>query len=312
MPRLVLGTLQLSHLDEAAGERLLDAAFEHGVAAFDTAPVYGQGAAERRLGSWLRKVERERVTIIGKGCHPHGTKARMDPVALDHDVSVSLGHLGIDCLDLYLLHRDDSSRPVADIVVALNEQVERGRIRAFGASNWTLARITEAHEFANRHGLRSFSVSSPGFSLARAHHTWPGCVALGLPDDAAELEGYRAMGIELLLWSPLAGGFLCKEQQPGEALDWQAERALEHYDGADNRERRARLQLLGRELGVGAVPLALAYAFSVGPNVGLVLGCRTAEELAECTQSTELDLEAAQLRWLEGTAPAPEANPLTS
>jgi aryl-alcohol dehydrogenase-like predicted oxidoreductase len=287
-------------LEPSEVERLLDDAFELGVTAFDTAPVYGRGLAEQRLGSWLeRRAVRSRVTIIDKGCHPQEGRARVDPGALEEDVQRSLCNLRVDTIDLYLLHRDATERPVGEIIDALNGQLRSGWIRAFGASNWRLSRILEADEFARRNGLVSFSVSSPGFSLARAEKTWPGCVALGLPDDAAELGGYRAAGIPLVLWSPLAGGFLGRDDPPKGPLDWQAERAREFYDTKVNRARRERARWLAVNRGVGLAPLALAYAFSIARQVSLVLGCRTRAELVECTEATGLSLSAAEARWLE-------------
>lgn len=304
LPRLVQGTLHLPHLDPEQVNALLDAALELGVTAFDTAPVYGNGAAERLLGAWLeaRRV-RDRVLLIGKGCHPDGSRPRLDARSLRDDLSRSLERLRVDVIDLYLLHRDDPAAPVEPVVEALNGELAAGRLRAFGASNWSWSRIGEANAFAARSGLRGFSLSSPGLSLVRAHRTWPGCLALSLPLDASEVERYRETRFPVLVWSPLAGGYLAHASGPLGADPGQAKRALEFYDSPESRARRRRAVELAEARGVGVPVIALAYALSLGLAASCVVGCRDRAELVECRRALELELTSEQRRWLESGAP---------
>jgi aryl-alcohol dehydrogenase-like predicted oxidoreductase len=83
------------------------------------------------------------------------------------DIDDSLNRLGMDCIPLYYLHRDDGKTPCGEIIGALNRQIGRGRIRYLGASNWSVARIAEANAYAAQHGLQGFVASQIQGSLAR-------------------------------------------------------------------------------------------------------------------------------------------------
>lgn len=145
---------------------VLDAALGAGINAFDTARIYGGGNSERVLGRWLTRVDRDKVVVSTKCCHP-ALPIRFSRMSAKHarqDVERSL-----DCLrshiDILFLHRDDPRVPVGEIVEFMNVFVKEGSVRALGASNWTLARINEANAYAEAHGLTPFSVSSPQFSM---------------------------------------------------------------------------------------------------------------------------------------------------
>src|SRR5436309_4271957 len=137
--RLAVGILDLT--EEHKIEALLDAFFAAGGNALDTAWLYHEGAHEKFLGGWLeRRGLRDEAVVITKGAHtPHCT-----PDAVTPQLSQSLERLRTDYVDLYLLHRDDASVPVGEFVSVLNEQQAAGRIRGYGVSNWTLARVEAA------------------------------------------------------------------------------------------------------------------------------------------------------------------------
>lgn len=194
-----------------AGEEssdVLDAAVEAGITAFDTARVYGK--SEEALGKWLYSRERSGVFVITKGCHPlEDWVPRVGCKYIEEDLFCSLDALKTDYVDLYFLHRDDETVPVGEILEALNAQAEEGRIRAFGASNWTHARLQEANEYAEEHGLRPFSASSPYFGLAvQLAAPVQGCLSIAGKENAAAQAWYRAEQFPLFAYSSLAGGFL--------------------------------------------------------------------------------------------------------
>ena len=99
----------------------------------------------------------------------------------------SLERLQTDYTDFYVLHRDDPSYPVEKVIDVLNELVEEGKVKRFGASNWSLERIQAANEYAKAHGLKGFSLVSPAYSLAElVHDPWGGSVSLaGAKNQAA-------------------------------------------------------------------------------------------------------------------------------
>ncbi|MCY3835343.1 MAG: aldo/keto reductase, partial [Anaerolineaceae bacterium] len=204
----MLGTDQLTHWEDAAAFRLLDAVYEQGCRVLDTAHVYGDGANERRVGRWLKaRGRREEMVILAKGAHHNEQRRRVTPADITADLSDSLARFQTEQLDLYLLHRDDPRQPVGPIVECLHEHAEAGRIGAYGGSNWTTARLQEANDYAAANGLRPFVAGSPNFSLAEQFaEPWPGCVSLSGDGRARDLAWYRDSGVALFAWSSLAGG----------------------------------------------------------------------------------------------------------
>ena len=191
--RLVQGTIMVSDDDLPGSFALLDAVYDQGVTAFDTARHYGNGN-EAVVGRWVRERGlRDRVVIVGKGAHHSPERNRVTPEDIADDLDESLRQFGFDTIDLYLLHRDDPSVPVGPIVEALNEHQRAGKIRAFGSSNWDHERIAEANAYAEAHGLIPFAASSPQFSLVeQVDAPWPGCISIGGPNGAAAREWYQA------------------------------------------------------------------------------------------------------------------------
>src|SRR6185437_8028918 len=91
-----------------------------------------------------------------------------------------------DHADIYMMHRDNLEIPVGEFVDGMNDLVKAGQVKVFGGSNWTLARVQEANDYAAKKGLQGFSVVSNNFSLARmVDPVWTGCVAASDPESRA-------------------------------------------------------------------------------------------------------------------------------
>ena len=147
--RLVLGTTWFDQADSGAAFDNLDAFVELGGTVIDTAENYGRGDSETVIGRWLAaRGRRDDVVILSKGGHPYGGVNRVTPAAIRDDLAGSLGRLGVESIDIYLLHRDDEGVPVGPILEALNEHRSAGRIQTFGASNWSTARLDDAAAYA--------------------------------------------------------------------------------------------------------------------------------------------------------------------
>ena len=161
--------------DDAAD--LLDAFLAAGGNCVDTAHIYGFGKSEMTLGRWFEDTgRRDEVFLVTKGCHPvvdpddmfaRPWLPRVTPQAIRADLEESLRRLRTERVDLYLLHRDEESVEPGPLLEALNQEQERGRILAFGASNWSVGRIEQANRYATKNSLNGFSISSPSLSLAR-------------------------------------------------------------------------------------------------------------------------------------------------
>jgi aryl-alcohol dehydrogenase-like predicted oxidoreductase len=307
--RLAQGTTMLTSAELDQGMALLDGVFALGGNTFDTGQAYRSGDCERILGRWIHERGlREQVVVVDKGAHPNADRDRVTPFDITSDLHDSLARLKTDYIDIYLLHRDDPSKPVGPLVEILNDHLQAGRIRAFGGSNWTPERIAAANAYAAAHGLQPFVLSSPNFSLAvQSQAPWVGCLSIGGVAGAADREWYSRSQMPLLTWSTLAGGFFSgrfrRDNLDSLTHDVEPITARTYGDEANFR-RLDRAQALGREKGVTAAQIALAYVLNQLLNLFALVGCQTAAEYAENAAAVELDLRAEELSWLESGAPA--------
>ena len=302
--RLVQGTMMVDGSDLDQDFALLDGVFEQGCTTFDTAHGYGGGACERTFGRWLEtRGLHDQVVILGKGAHHNQDRKRVTPFDIASDLHDSLARLRVTFIDLYVLHRDDPSVPVGPIVDALNKQLEEGRIRAFGGSNWTHARIAEANAYAERNGLVPFVVSSPNFSLAeQVRAPWPGCVSIGGADGAAARAYYRDTRLALFTWSSLAGGFFSGRFRRDNLESFSApldKLCVTSYASEANFERLERAESLAADKGLTLPQVALAYVVSQPLNVFALVGCGTPDEFRLNAAALRVKLTPSELAWLE-------------
>jgi aryl-alcohol dehydrogenase-like predicted oxidoreductase len=293
--RLILGSGGFGTLQPPWSE-MLDAFVAAGGNAFDTAYSYGRGESERQLGTWLAaRGHHEDLVVVTKGAHhlPDGTQ-RVTPEAIDEELPESLRRLGIETIDLYLLHRDDPTKPVGPIVECLNRHLAAGRIKAFGASNWTIARFEEANAYAAAHGLVGFAVSSPNLALAVTNEPmWPNCVSVAGDRDA--LAWFARTQTTLLAWSSGASGFFSGRYTPEGKENPEVVRV---YYRPDNWQRLDRARELAAAKRVTPTQVALAWVLSQPFPTFALVGPRTREELDDCLGAAALDLTPDEVAWL--------------
>jgi aryl-alcohol dehydrogenase-like predicted oxidoreductase len=292
--RLVLGTTWFDPAEHGVAFDNLDAFVGLGGSVIDTAENYGRGDSETVIGRWLAsRGRRDDVVILSKGAHPYDGRNRVRPAAIREDLAGSLERLGVEPIDIYLLHRDDESVPVGPIVEALNEHQAAGRIRTFGASNWSTARLDEAAAYAAARGLQPFTSSSVQFALAVPKEPpWPLCIS---GRDAVSTDWYERTRTPLFAWSSQASGFFAGSD--GDTSDAELERV---YGSESNRARRRRAHELADRLGVTAPDVALAWvACQPLPIFPIVRASRTAH-LVAASAALDITLDTGTLAWLEG------------
>ncbi len=302
--RLVQGTVMMTSRDLDGSFKLMDEVFELGCRTFDTAHGYGAGDCERTVGRWVNeRGVREEVVIIGKGAHHNQDRQRVTPFDITSDLHDSLARFKFDYIDLYLLHRDDPSVPVGPIVEVLNEHKKAGLIRAFGGSNWSVARIQEANAYAAAHGLEGFVASSPNFSLAvQRKPPWPNCISISGPQAQEERRWYQEQGMPLFTWSSLAGGFFSgrfRRDNLDTFTEYADKLVVESYCTEENFQRLDRVEELAREKGMTIPQIATAYVLSVPLNIFALVGCRTGAEFRDNLAASQLKLTPEEIAWLE-------------
>lgn len=302
--RLVMGCDNQTEMPQASV--MFDHFYAHGGNTFDTAYLYGGGVMERLLGQWLRhRGLRDEVVLIGKGAH----SPLNFPGYIASQLTESLDRLQSDYLDVYFLHRDNLDVQVEEWVEALNHEVNAGRIRIFGGSNWSEARIREANDYAKAQGLQGFSAVSNNFSLARMNQpVWAGCIASSTPEYRAFLS---ETGLALMPWSSQARGFFTERAgQPegargvnglarGIGNQPQDEELARVWFSDDNFERRRRAGLLAAERGVEMINVALAYVLCQPFPTFPLIGPRQLSETRSCLRALSVELTPREVAWLD-------------
>ncbi len=290
-----------------AGERvdeLLDTCVEHGINTFDTAENYG--LSEKSLGDWMKvRKNRDDLVIISKGCHPYDGIDRVNPKELIKDIEQSFERLGTDYIDIYMMHRDDLKIDVGTMVEILNEYHKKGKIGAFGGSNWTHERIEQANTYAHAHGLVPFTVSSPYFGLANQLKDpfggGAGCVSVAGPGNKSVRDWYIKNDIPVFAYSSLGRGFFSgrvTSDNPEKAKDYLDEFAIRGYCYEENFERLRRVEELAKKKQSGVPQIALAWALSQSLKTVLLVSARNKERMLNNLKAFDVNLTEEEAAWL--------------
>lgn len=286
---------------------LLDMVYEAGINTFDCAAHYG----EEITGEWMEKRGiRDKCSVITKCAHPNKWRTRVNDFDILADAHDSLVKLRTDCIDIYMLHRDDHTVPVDTIVETLNRLYDEGKIKVFGGSNWTHTRIEEANEYAYKHSLKPFSVSSPNFGLARqVNDPWrcdaplgDGCVTISGPENSDAREWYAKSGMAVFAYSSLARGLfsgLFKSSDPEGAKKIMDGPGITGYYSPDNIERLRRCEVLAEEKGVGVAQIALAWIFNQKFDVFALSSPVTGEQIAQNSRALDIRLSEKEIDMLD-------------
>lgn len=303
--RIFFGTAMPPILtDETEALSLLDSVFVAGVNAFDCARSYGR--AENALGKWLKsRGLRNQVVLLTKCGDIREGRVEINRRIIESQMEESLNALQTDCIDLYLLHRDDPTTPVEEYIETLNKARAAGKIKLFGASNWTHQRIAEANHYAQEKGLMGFSVSSPNFGLARQmQDLWGGgCVSLSGPENAEARRWYQANQMPVIAYSSLGRGFFSGRFR---AYDYDGARrimdpyAQKGYLYDENMARLERAEALAQKYDIPVSEIAMRYVFSRGVNVFAVVGTTSSARLQSNLNAAACPLTEAEADFLEG------------
>ena len=297
--RLVFGTAINAMTSGNNANGILDAAFDNGINTFDTARVYGM--SERVLGEWIQSRNiRDKVNIITKGCHHDDSGKRVTSKDIFADIDTSLRELDTDYIDLYLLHRDDETQPVSDIIDALNELQTQGKILSFGASNWTHTRIAKANEYAKKHGLNGFSVSSPCFSAAkRIFDPWGGSVDISGNENKSAREWYIENNMPVIAYSSLARGFLSGKFKSYDSKVL-SENVPVEYNCPENIALLKRIEDISDNRGITVAQTALAWLMHHKMNVCAVLSPTQYHHIKSDIDAVDIQLTDDEFEYIAG------------
>jgi len=284
----------------------------------DTANVYGnwagkegRGSSEKALGAIFRDRPsiRDALLVCTKGAHFElGDKSRTPRVnegCIKYDIDDSLKNLGVDSIDLYLLHRDNPTYPVWLIMDALFEAQDAGKVRHIGASNWSAARMAEAGGYARSVGREGFAANQIMFSYAHPLAVDSHASRYFMEDEEGGV--YVSEGIALLTYTSHARGYMAKVLG-GSPI---SEHMRRLFDCEANRGRAARAAEVAGEVGGGctAERVGLAYLHALPYNVVTVVGFSSLGQMRESCDCG-LELTPEQVMYLRGDDVPPVREPI--
>jgi 1-deoxyxylulose-5-phosphate synthase len=189
---------------------IMDAAWELGIRAFDTADAYGGGRSERTIGAWLRTKDasvRDELVVTTKTYNPmdHGEDHGLSRSRILRQIDTSLERLGLERVPIYLAHEFDPETPVEETLGAFDELVGAGKVGAVGASNFSGEQLAESLELSTLEGLVRYELVQNAYSL------------LSREDEDDVFPVVREHGLGYEAFGPLEGGWLTGKYRRGEA-----------------------------------------------------------------------------------------------
>jgi 1-deoxyxylulose-5-phosphate synthase len=266
----------------------VDAAFEAGINCFDTANVYGRGAAEEVLGEVLSGRERSSYVLATKVYFPMSRRDQgLSAEQIHKQIDASLKRLRTDHVDLYQCHRYDDETPLAETMTALTEVVRAGKARYIGFSEWPVERIEQSLALTD---VERWVSSQPQYSMI-----WRKPEAQVIP--LCEREQ-----ISQIVWSPLAQGVLTGKYLPGQPPPAGSRATSESMGGFIDRliappvlEAVQRLVPIAEEAGLSTPQLALAWVLRQRNVASAIVGATRPEQVHANASASGIELDADTL-----------------
>ena len=288
-------------LGQAEVDALVGRSLDAGINFIDTANVYSAGVSETSVGRALHR-RRHEVVLATK------VRGRMSPAANDvglsrlhimREVEASLKRLDTDYIDLYQIHRADALTHVEDTLRALDDLVTQGKVRYIGCSNLPAWQLMKALAISRAEGLERFKCTQSYYSLAGRQLEWD---TIPLVQD---------QGLGLLVWSPLAGGFLSGKftrDATGEGrrktFDFPPVDKEKGYDIVDVLAR------IAKERAASVAQTALAWVLANRAVTSVIIGARNLRQLDDNIGAVEISLSPEDLKALDEVSRIPPAYPL--
>jgi voltage-dependent potassium channel beta subunit len=278
--------------DVDLAEQLMVTAYEAGINFFDNAEVYAHGESERIMGDVLKKVQwpRDSYTVSSKvrwGCRPNPkpTQYGLSRKHVYEACHQAMDRLNVDYLDLYFCHRPDPEVPMEELVRAMTELIQQGKVFYWGTSEWSAQQLMEAHSVARQYNLIPPTMEQPQYHM---FHRYRFEVEYG--------RLYDTIGLGTTIWSPLASGLLTGKYNDGipedsrmnlEGYEW-LRRMLESDEGQKRLQAVKELVPIAEGLGTNMARLAIAWCLK-NPNVStVILGASKVSQLEDNLQALDV------------------------
>src|ERR1700676_2365477 len=278
-------------LDQKAVDGIVHSALDGGINFVDTADVYSGGESEVMVGKALGSRRHDVVLAtkvrgrMGKGPNQVG----LSRLHIVEAAEASLGRLATDYIDLYQIHRFDPLTAVEDTLQALDDLVRAGKVRYIGCSNLAAWQLMKALAISREAGLERFTCTQSYYSLA------------GRELEREMIPLLKDQRVGLLVWSPLAGGFL-SGKFTRDARDASARRATFDFPPVDKEKAFATVDVMrtvAAAHGASVAQIALAWVLAQGVVTSVIIGARKLAQLDDNLKSVDVTMTPEQLRALD-------------
>jgi aryl-alcohol dehydrogenase-like predicted oxidoreductase len=294
---------KIGRLGQDEADALVRTAVEGGINFFDTANVYSGGRSEEITGQAIRNLglKRDEIVVATKGFGdtaqgPNGRGASR--YHLIDACKASLKRLQLDHVDLYQIHGFDPATPIEETLRALDTLVQHGHVRYVGVSNWAAWQVAKALGISERLGLQRFA------SL-QAYYTVAG---RDLEREIVPMLASEEVG--LMVWSPLAGGFLSGKYDRADESKTDGRRAQFDFPPIDKDRGYGvidGMRPIAAAHGVSVAQIALAWLLHQKAVSSVIVGAKRPEQLTDNLGSTAVQLSDDDLAKLDqASALAPE------
>ncbi len=293
--RILLGTGYFGDgISEQEAFLMMDKFREVGGTHIDTARLYADGISEEIVGKWVADRKPGDVFVATKGAYydmDANDRPRLTEADIRADLEKSLKALNFDVIDFYWLHRDDMNTEAGEIIESMNKLLKEGKIKKFGASNWTSERIAQANQYAQEKGLVGFSASQIRFNPAYCLGERGGLVGM----DEKEFEFYKNSNMPVAAYSAQAKGFFSKVAEQGvEAL---SEKAIKRYLCDENLERCEIMKKLARKYECSMASLICGALCSFeNPHVFPIIGGSRLSQIVDSLNGADVVLTTYELK----------------
>ena len=286
-----LGCMSMSHAygvpDDAESIATLNLALELGINFWDTADVYGDGRNEELISKVL-VPNREKVFIATKFGFTMEEDGSMvfngSPAYMRKAVENSLRRLNIETIDLYYAHRIDPNVPVEEMVGAMAQLVNEGKVRYLGLSEASVTSIRKAH------AVHPIAAVQSEYSL------------LTRDIEKNVLPVCKELGIAFVPFSPLARGLMTNTLDLSALPNTDFRKRLPRYQQEhqqNNESLAAAFANLANEIGCSPAQLALAWVLAQGEHIIPIPGTKKRKNLADNAGAVELQLTPGHLQKIE-------------
>lgn len=295
---------QVGTLGQEDADGLVAEALDAGITLFDTANVYAGGRSEEILGQSFRNlgIARDDIVIATKAASSMGPGPNMRGASRRHLLSAcraSLKRLGVDHVDLYQIHAFDPATPIEETMDALDTLVRAGDVRYVGLSNWAAWQVMKAI------GIAQARQRAPITSL-QAYYT-----LAGRDIEREIVPMLTSEGVGLMVWSPLAGGYLTGKYSGGGTGDGGRQTQLDFppIDRVRGEPLIAVLKAIAEKHGRRPAQIALAWLLKQPVVSTVIIGAKRVEQLRENVQAAGIALDDEDMAKLDTVSRLPTEYP---